>query len=190
MLKQHVHDDKTDEWATPKSFVRPLADAVGGFDLDPASGAEAEPHAAKVYTEEDDGLSQPWHGAVFLNPPFSEKADWIQKAIAEVNEGRADLVVTVLPCDTSTTWFHDMVSEAPIHCFIGPGRQEFDRRGDEPGGTAPSFAVLVAVFGEEMPKELLGVLSTRGIVYYNRSLYRETNQMTFRNGSQAGGDDR
>jgi DNA N-6-adenine-methyltransferase (Dam). len=53
---------ETDEWATPPAFVRPLADAVGGFDLDPAAGAENSPIAEHAFTEADDGLAKPWFG--------------------------------------------------------------------------------------------------------------------------------
>lgn len=184
VFEDRVFEDSTDEWATPKSLVRPLSEAVGGFDLDPASGAEEEPHAETVYTQEDDGLTQEWFGTVFLNPPFSEKVQWIEKAMAEVNAGNAELVVTVLPVDTSTEWFHELVAQAPVVCFVGPGRQEFDRRSEFPRGERPNFAIQLVVFGDEIPKQLLGVLSMRGIVYYNRALYTESTQVTFATGGQ------
>lgn len=189
IFEQHVHDNKTDEWATPKGFIRPLAEAVGGFDLDPCSGAEDKPHAENVYTVEDDGLAQEWFGAVWVNPPFSDKAKWIQKAIEETNRGNADLVVVLLPVDTSTEWFHDLVSNAVVHAFIGPGRQDFDRRSKEPAGGNPSFAIMLAVFGEHAPKELLGYLSRKGIVFYNRSLWKEQNQAVLfaQNGAETDG---
>ena len=178
-LEHEFHEDESDEWATPKEFVRPLDNAVGGFDLDPASGAEPEPHADETYTKEDNGLEREWFGNVFLNPPFSNKNDWVEKAINEINAGNADLVLTVLPCDTSTTWFHKMVQNAPIHCFIGPGRQEFDRRSSAGNNGSPAFPVLIAVFGNKLPKQLLGVLNKRGVVYWNDSLYTECKQVRF-----------
>jgi phage N-6-adenine-methyltransferase len=173
------YEDSTDEYATPKSFLRPLADAVGGFDLDPCSGAEADPHADETYTKEDDGLTQPWFGTVFCNPPFSEKTEWLQKAIEETNEDNADLVVMVLPVDTSTRWFHNYVTQSAAVGFIGPGRQDFDRRGDAEADGNPSFAVMIPVFGREIPPELLGYLNTRGVVYHNRALYTESTQVRF-----------
>ena len=178
-FEHHIHEDKTDEWATPNSFVRPLSDAVGGFDLDPASGAEPEPHADTTYTKEDDGLEQEWFGNVFLNPPFSNKERWLEKTLQETNSGNADLVVTVLPVDTSTRWFHNYVTDAICHSFIGPGRQDFDRRGKATGSGNPSFAVMVVVFGDRVPKELLGCLNRKGVVFYNRSLYKESHQARF-----------
>lgn len=44
---------------------------LGRIDLDPASCALANSRirAARYYTAADNGLSKPWHGNVFLNPP-------------------------------------------------------------------------------------------------------------------------
>lgn len=181
MSKLEISDpgERSDEWATPKEFIRPLADCVGGFDLDPASGAEPEPHADVVYTKQEDGLSQEWFGNVWLNPPFSDKEEWLRKTLNEVNANNADLAVVLLPCDTSTKWFHNYVTQAICHCFIGPGRQEFDRRSKAEGDGSPSFAILVAIFGDKVPKELLGYLNRRGTVFYNRSLYKESQQVRF-----------
>ena len=70
---QQVHwSDESDEWATPPSLLRPLDEAVGGFDLDPCSGAEERSIAPETYTESDDGLSKLWHGRVWVNPPYSD----------------------------------------------------------------------------------------------------------------------
>lgn len=178
-FNQQEYEDRSDEYATPKSFLRPLADAVGGFDLDPASGAEIDPHAKHVYTKEDDGLQQDWFGAVFCNPPFSEKEQWLKKAIQETNDGNAEIVVMVLPVDTSTRWFHNLVTQSVAMCFVGPGRQDFDRRSDAEANGNPSFAVMIPVFGDRVPPELLGCLNTRGVVYYNRALYSESTQVRF-----------
>lgn len=173
----------TDEWATPRSLIRPLSDAVDGFDLDPCSGAEANVHAEDVYTKDDDGLNQPWYGKVFCNPPFSDKRSWIEKALDETENGDADVVVMVLPVDTSTGWFHELVTQSIAVCFMGPGRVDFDRR-DKAGGKRPNFATMITVFGERVEPSLLGFLNTRGVVYYHRALYRESQQTTLVQGAQ------
>lgn len=172
------YQNQTDEWATPRTLTRPLADAVGGFDLDPASGAEDEPHADVQFTAEDDGLRQDWFGKVFCNPPFSDKDDWLKKAVQEVDDGDAELVVMVLPVDTSTRWYHDYVTQATAVCFMGPGRVDFERRSNATNSGSPNFATMLAVFGDVQTPQLLGVLNERGIVYYHRGLYRETRQTT------------
>lgn len=172
-----TQEPETDEWATPSSLIRPLSDAVGGFDLDPASGAEDIPHADQTYTAQEDGLTQPWFGKVFCNPPFSEKSEWLKKAVDETENGDAELVVMVLPVDTSTEWFHNYVTKSVAVCFMGPGRVDFDRR-DKAGGKQPNFAIMLPIFGEVVEPELLGFLNTRGVVYHHRALYREAQQTT------------
>jgi hypothetical protein len=75
-----VQSTETDERFTP----RWIFDALGEtFDLDPASpvGLDTFVPAAKRYTREDDGLSQPWSGFVWCNPPFSTATPWADKFI-------------------------------------------------------------------------------------------------------------
>lgn len=58
----------TDEWYTPPAIFKALGMT---FDLDPCSpGRDHWVPAKQIYTKEDDGLKRPWHGTVFMNPPF------------------------------------------------------------------------------------------------------------------------
>ena len=151
-----VYDDATDEWATPPRVTRELAHAVGGFDLDPASGAERAPHADETYTAEQNGLAQPWFGSVWCNPPYSEKEDWIKKALGE--RDRCDVIVMLLPVDTSTQWFHNYTTEADAVVFI-EGRLAF---GD--AESTANFASMFVVFGDVTPS-LHDTLSGFGAVF-------------------------
>ena len=75
--------EKSDEHYTPKW----LFDRMGiEFDLDVAApkGGSHVP-ARKCYTQEDDGLIQPWFGCVWMNPPFSKPSPWVDKFIANGN---------------------------------------------------------------------------------------------------------
>ena len=158
VFKPECYEDSTDEWATPRHIVDPLSDAVGGFDLDPASGAENAPHATHTYTESDDGLHQPWFGAVWCNPPYSDKIAWIAKAHDAVRSGDAQTVVMVLPVDTSTQWFHRLVVGTPVICFV-EGRISFGY-----GDGSPNFAQMLVAFGDT-PDALQDALADLGTVY-------------------------
>ena len=76
-----VQSRETDERYTP----RWIFDGLGvTFDLDPASpppGISQVPTAA-VWTKDDDGLTQPWRGFVWCNPPFSNSTAWADRFIA------------------------------------------------------------------------------------------------------------
>lgn len=74
-----------DEWITPQWILNSL----GEFDLDPCSPIDRPWDTANNhFTIEDDGLSMPWFGRVWCNPPFNryEKGKWMAK-MAEHNNG-------------------------------------------------------------------------------------------------------
>lgn len=83
----------SDDWYTPAWIF----DGLGlTFDLDVASPDEPLPWVPAIsrYTVSDDGLTQPWCGLVWCNPPYSSPAAWCRKW-AEHGNGliliRADL---------------------------------------------------------------------------------------------------
>jgi len=63
---QSARMDK-DEWLTPP----PVLKALGRFDLDPCAPiVRPWEMADHHYTVNDNGLRKPWHGRVWLNPPY------------------------------------------------------------------------------------------------------------------------
>ena len=76
-----IQSGETDERYTPKWIFDALGET---FDLDPASpppGIGAVP-ARAVWTNDDDGLTKPWHGFVWCNPPFSNGTPWADRFMA------------------------------------------------------------------------------------------------------------
>jgi transcriptional regulator with XRE-family HTH domain len=98
-------------WVTPPDLLEALYGVVGRFDLDPCSpsaDARTAPVRSRMrYTAADDGLALPWRGQVFVNPPYGRQlALWIAKCREEVEAGRADLVICLVPARTDTRWWH------------------------------------------------------------------------------------
>jgi len=147
---------ETDEWSSPREVVEPLDKAVGGFDLDPCSGAESSPFAAATYTAAEDGLAQPWNGSVWVNPPYSAVGDWVDKAHEAVTDGDADCVVFLCKGDSSTEWWQAAADAATVLCAVDH-RLSF---GD--GGNSAPFASHIVVFGEgsEPLRDALAELGT------------------------------
>lgn len=100
-------------WTTPPELLERLYEVVGGgFDLDSCSPTRRGPVRARLrYTADDDGLALPWRGTVYVNPPYGRQLPlWIAKARREVEEGRAAVVIALVPTRTDTRWWHEHVA--------------------------------------------------------------------------------
>lgn len=139
MQHKSAFSSQSVEWETPQEFFDKWND-VFEFDLDAAATPE-NAKAPKFYTVEDDGLAQPWEGAVWCNPPYGRQiGKWVEKAYSEaIKHGAA--VVMLIPAKTETRWWHDYVTKASEIHFV-KGRIQF---GDS-GVNAP-FPSAVVVFG-------------------------------------------
>ena len=97
----------TDNWSTPQDFFDKLNDEFH-FTLDVC--ADENNHKCEhYYTKEIDGLSRPWIGTVWCNPPYGRKiGEWVRRAYLSSQIGSAT-VVMLLPARTDTRWFHDYI---------------------------------------------------------------------------------
>ena len=132
-----------DAWATPHAVLDRLYRVVGGaFDLDPCSPGRGRcrVRARLHYDQDDDGLSQDWRGIVFMNPPYGRTIRrWTAKARAEVEVGRASVVVGLLPARTDTRWWHaDIAGRADT--WLLRGRLAFGD-GEQPAPFASAFVI-------------------------------------------------
>jgi phage N-6-adenine-methyltransferase len=127
---EHAANTSTsDEWYTPENVLKVIYDALGDvFDLDPCSptrNAEKAPvKARKYYTQKNDGLSLPWHGIVFMNPPYSDVSTWTKKALDSVEEGQAETVIGLVPARTDTRWWNNYCAGKADILFL-QGRLKF-----------------------------------------------------------------
>ena len=84
--------------------------------------------AKKVYTIEDDGLHQPWHGLTFCNPPFGGRnghVPWLVKFLGHANG------IAIVRAYTSSGWFHEHVVPRAELLLFPKGKTQFVR----PDGT-------------------------------------------------------
>jgi hypothetical protein len=141
-------------WITPRWIINRL----GKFDLDPAA-ADPRPWdcALRNYTEKDDGLSQPWSGRIWLNPPFDryQVGKWIER-LARHGHG-----VALLHARLEAKWFEPAWKSATGVLFL-EDRLYFhypDGRRAEANSGAP--ACLIS-FGDDDAR----ILATSGIQGY------------------------
>ena len=127
------HSRLSDEWVTPPDYFEEWDREFGPFTLDVAATAE-NALCEQFYTIEDNGLSQPWHGTVWCNPPYSQVARWVEKAHEAAEHGAT--VVLLVAARTSTVWWHEHVEPHAEIRFI-KGRLRFsDATSPAPFGSA------------------------------------------------------
>lgn len=101
-----------------------MFDALGiEFDLDVACPPDGPPHtpAAAWYTQETNGLANPWHGRVWMNPPFSNTAPFARKFMEHRNG------LCLVPLSRSKWWemlWNDADAVMPL-----PASFKFDQGG-------------------------------------------------------------
>ncbi|MBM3660997.1 MAG: adenine methyltransferase [Actinobacteria bacterium] len=148
----------SDDYYTPKWVF----DRLGlRFDLDvcaPPGGGPFVP-CDRYYTMADDGLTAPWHGRVWMNPPYSGVRPWWERFAAHRNG------VALLPLAKSG-WLSEMWTEADgVALLPNGGKVEFVRPGSAP---APIWlAVVVAAFGQECVEALRGLGTVRVALPYD-----------------------
>jgi site-specific DNA-methyltransferase (adenine-specific) len=116
----------SDNWLTPKKVYDEL-DKEFSFDFDPCPYNTGEII--------NDGLLIEWGGVNFVNPPYSPelKKAFIIKAIEEKKKGKTS--VLLIPAQTGTKLFHDIILPNAKEVRFRKGRIQFEKL-DENGNRA------------------------------------------------------
>ncbi len=155
-------------WQTPSDLLVSILIAARreAFDLDPCSPSSNGPVPALTYwTASDDGLSRPWQGLIFVNPPYSRALPvWAAKCRGEAAAGGA-VVVGLVPSRTDTRWWHQSVAgQADI--IMLRGRLRFG------GGThsAPFPSALVVWNDSQLAERIANVIPGAWLIPAKRAM--------------------
>lgn len=131
-----------DEWLTPPEII----DALGGpesFDIDPCSPVVRPwPTAKAHFSIVDNGMTKPWHGRVWFNPPYGGPkivGPWMRR-MADHGTG-----IALTFARTETELFFETVWKRAAALLFLRGRLHFhhvDGRREDANAGAPS--VLIA----------------------------------------------
>lgn len=139
MITKGMFSNNSDEWATPQKFYDDLNEEFH-FTLDPCA-TEKNTKCKKYYTKDQDGLQQDWsNNVVFVNPPYSQAKEWVQKCYWE-SKNKGVKVVMLIPARTDTRYFHDFIYGKAEIRFI-KGRLKFN----DSKNCAP-FPSMIVIYG-------------------------------------------
>jgi len=134
-----LYSSNSDDWFTPFVIIDRVLKVIPTIDIDPCSNTAKTIPATFHFLKDDDGLSQPWYGTVYMNPPYGDEIkDWINKIVDEYSSGNLTEAVALVPSRTDTAWFRKL-RDYP-RCFVW-GRLKFGNN-DTPA-PFPSMAVYL-----------------------------------------------
>jgi phage N-6-adenine-methyltransferase len=126
--KSATDPNKKDYWNTPWHAVQDASALIGmPFTLDACAIDGNAAKAREWITPEQDALKTPWlsaAGAVWCNPPFSNKLAFLDRAYQQAKQyGRT--VVCMIPQEPATIWWQRYVYGRASFVFVPNGRYNF-----------------------------------------------------------------
>lgn len=140
---KYVSNDN--EYYTPKEFVK----IFGTFDYDPATTKEkAKEFGLENYdTIETNGLLSDWnYKRIWINPPFTIKHLFLEKAVETFKKYKNDIYI-LLPIEFLTTKrFHKIMEGVGYYMYLPNGRIKFES-GLGKKASSPTFGCVVLSIG-------------------------------------------
>lgn len=124
----HTGDEES---YTPSEYIESARLVMGGITIDPASNdiAQKTVKADTYFTIDDDGLSMPWSGTVWMNPPYTALVinKFLEKAVNHYRDEDISAAIILTNNNTDTSWFHNTAQLSAAICFTA-GRINFLKR--------------------------------------------------------------
>jgi len=137
------------EYYTPAEYIDAARHTLGEIDLDPASNAEANEtvKATRIYSATNDGLSKPWHGRVFLNPPYGRLTGlFVLHLVEQFELGKVSAGVLLISAHTTdTSYFQPLWNH--VLCFTDHRLPWYSEGGERTTGA--TFGSVFAYLGPD-----------------------------------------
>lgn len=134
---------RNDRYGTPLSILDAVTVDLGlpRFDLDPC-GAPDHDTAVEVWTPESigDGLSMPWHGRVWMNPPYGPTMPtWVERFILHDGGG-----IALIPVSPGIRLWQDLILDYATAIHYWRHRIRFIREEAPDQMVSPTESALIA----------------------------------------------
>jgi hypothetical protein len=154
----------SDDAYTPDWVLELACRALGGIiDLDPCADPQRRVKARRHFTLVEDGLSEPWYGTVWLNPPYSDTTTWLQHLHQYYAAGNVTAAIALLPVSVlGNKGAVPIVNDACSAYTVLQGRLTFLDSEYKPHKGALAMSSVLLYFGGE-PERFLGLTMEYGI---------------------------
>ncbi|MDD4865163.1 MAG: DNA N-6-adenine-methyltransferase [Alishewanella agri] len=126
--KSQTEESKKDLWNTDWRAVRDAEALIGQpFVLDACAMDKPTAKAPVFISPQQDSLKTPWHttnGAVWCNPPFTMKPQFLNRASEQAKIGQINIMV-MLPFEPCTNWWRTFVSGKATAVYMPDGRYSY-----------------------------------------------------------------
>jgi len=130
VINKALFSHKSVHWSTPQETYDALNKEFN-FTFDPCP----------LQSDDKTSLLKDWGSRVFVNPPYNNIRNFMEKAVLEIQRERVQLAVFLVPSRTDTSWWHDFVMKHAKEVRYIRGRLKFGGH----QGSAP-FPSCVVVF--------------------------------------------
>ena len=165
-----------DQRFTPVDWVERILPILGNIGLDPCGHPDSPTSqlAARMITEAEDGLSQPWTcGAgsfVWVNPPFSRTRPFGLHALREWRAGRAPVIAMLIRMAWDTCLYQDELALCADNfalqdrpAFLGPSGEVMGKNRRSP------MSLSLHVLGASVPRRLQSPQPTAASITHPRA---------------------
>lgn len=141
------------EWYTPLEYIEAARDVMGSINCDPASSTLAQKcvDATVYYTIQENGLTKPWRGTVWLNPPYAASVirPFVEKLIGHLDSGAVSQAIMLTHCNSDTRWYHDAWQHCAAFCQTRGRVRFYDASGK---ANSPTHGHVFLYFGQRPSK--------------------------------------
>ena len=158
------HRTTTDDAYTPDWILDLAKRSLGGIiDLDPCSDPKRRTPARRHFTVDDDGLSEPWHGTVWLNPPYSDTQAWLNQLYLYLTAEQVTAAIALLPVSVlGNKGVVPIINDVCSAYTVLSGRVQFLDGDYKPMKSTLAMSSVLLYFGAD-PKRFLSLTMGYGI---------------------------